>query len=54
RFYVMNCGKENTILGLPCLREANPLIDQEKGTLTFPDCPKKLRHNSQEQIDKIQ
>ncbi|KIJ10255.1 hypothetical protein PAXINDRAFT_47184, partial [Paxillus involutus ATCC 200175] len=33
KFYVMNCGKENLILGLPWLREVNPIVDWEKGTL---------------------
>jgi hypothetical protein len=46
----MNCGKENLILGLPWLREVNPIVDWQKGTLTFPDRPKKPRHDSQDQI----
>ncbi|KIJ06341.1 hypothetical protein PAXINDRAFT_92146, partial [Paxillus involutus ATCC 200175] len=46
----MNCGKENLILGLPWLREVNPVVDWQEGTLTFPDRPKKPRHDSQDQI----
>ncbi|KIJ18390.1 hypothetical protein PAXINDRAFT_55043, partial [Paxillus involutus ATCC 200175] len=41
---------ENLILGLPWLREVNPIIDWKEGTLTFPDRLKKPRHDSQDQI----
>ena len=34
-FYVMNCGSENIILGLPWLKEANPSIDWKKETLSL-------------------
>ena len=37
RFYVMNCGSENVILGLPWLKEANPSIDWKKETLSLDD-----------------
>ena len=36
-FYVMNCGSENVILGLPWLKEANPSIDWKKETLSLDD-----------------
>ena len=37
RFYVMNCGSENIILGLPWLKEANLSIDWKKETLSLDD-----------------
>ncbi|KIJ10589.1 hypothetical protein PAXINDRAFT_85798, partial [Paxillus involutus ATCC 200175] len=49
-FFVMNCGEKNLILRLPWLREVNPIVDWKEGTLTFPDCLKKPRHDSQDQI----
>ena len=33
----MNCGSENVILGLPWLKEANPLIDWKEETLSLDD-----------------
>ncbi|KIJ06508.1 hypothetical protein PAXINDRAFT_51895, partial [Paxillus involutus ATCC 200175] len=32
KFFVMNCSKENLILGLPWLREVNPTVDWKEGT----------------------
>jgi len=36
-FYVIQCGNEDVILGLPWLREANPIIDWVSGTVELPD-----------------
>jgi len=36
-FYVIQCGNEDVILGLPWLREANPIIDWASGTVELPD-----------------
>ena len=36
-FYVMGCGRENIILGLPWLRTTNPTIDWARQTLTIPE-----------------
>ena len=36
RFYVINGGKENVILGHPCLEAVNPIINWKKGTVTIP------------------
>ena len=36
RFYVINGGKENAILGHPWLEAANPIINWKKGTVTIP------------------
>ncbi|KIJ12507.1 hypothetical protein PAXINDRAFT_50527, partial [Paxillus involutus ATCC 200175] len=33
KFFVMNYGKENLILGLPWLREVNSIVDWKEGTL---------------------
>ena len=38
-FFVLNCGKENVILGMPWLREVNPLIDWTKGTVEITGLP---------------
>ena len=35
KFYVMHCGKENIILGLPWLQKINPVIDWAKKTVTI-------------------
>ena len=35
-FYVMGCGRENVILGLPWLCVTNPIIDWVRQTLTIP------------------
>ena len=35
--YVMTCGKENIILGLPWLKKANPTVDWTMQTLTFDE-----------------
>ena len=35
-FYVMGCGRENMILGLPWLCTTNPTIDWVRQTLTIP------------------
>ena len=35
-FYIMGCGRENVILGLPWLRATNPTIDWVRQTLTIP------------------
>ena len=35
-FYVMGCGCENVILGLPWLHTMNPTIDWVRQTLTIP------------------
>ena len=42
-FYVIQCGNEDIILGLPWLREANPSIDWAAGTVMLPDA--KLKHH---------
>ena len=34
---VTNIGKHNIILGLPWLREYNPVIDWKRGTMTMPE-----------------
>ena len=44
RFYVMNCGSENVILGLPWLKEANPSIDWKKETLSLDDSVNKDKY----------
>ena len=36
RFYVINGGKENMILGHPWLEVVNPIINWKKGTVTIP------------------
>ena len=36
RFYVINGGKENAILGHSWLEVVNPIIDWKKGTITIP------------------
>ena len=36
RFYIINGGKENTILGHPWLEAVNPIINWKKGTVTIP------------------
>ena len=36
-FYVMGCGQENIILGLPWLRATNPTINWVRQTLTIPE-----------------
>jgi len=36
-FYVIQCGNEDVILGLPWLQEANPSIDWAAGTVVLPD-----------------
>jgi len=36
-FYVIECGNEDVILGLPWLREANPIVDWATGTVELPD-----------------
>ena len=38
-FFVLNCGKENVILGMPWLRDVNPLIDWTKGTVEITGLP---------------
>ena len=38
---VTNIGKHNIILGLPWLREYNPVIDWKKGTMTMPERTRK-------------
>ena len=35
-FFIMNGGKENTILGHPWLEAANPIINWRRGTVTIP------------------
>jgi hypothetical protein len=35
-FLVLNCGKENMILGLPWLRETNPTINWASGEVHIP------------------
>ena len=39
-FLVVNCGQENLILGLPWLRETNPLIDWTTGEVTISSIPR--------------
>ena len=36
-FYVIQCGNEDVILGLPWLHEANPIIYWASGTVELPD-----------------
>jgi len=36
-FYVIQCGNEDVILGLPWLREANPFINWAAGMVVLPD-----------------
>jgi len=36
-FYVIQCGNEDVILGLPWLHKANPIIDWASGTVELPD-----------------
>jgi len=36
-FYVIQCGNEDAILGLPWLCEANPIIDWASGMVELPD-----------------
>ena len=42
-FYVMGCGRENVILGLPWLRAMNPTIDWVRQTLTIPESYDQLK-----------
>ena len=35
-FYIMGCGRENVILGLPWLQTTNSTIDWARQTLTIP------------------
>ena len=42
-FYVMGCGRENVILGLPWLRTMNPTIDWVRQTLTIPESCDQLK-----------
>ncbi|KIK80773.1 hypothetical protein PAXRUDRAFT_15600 [Paxillus rubicundulus Ve08.2h10] len=46
--YMMNCGKENLILGLPWLCHTNPTIDWAANTITFPSRPTSPRHDTPE------
>ena len=41
--YVMTCGKENVILGLPWLKKANPFVNWTIQTLTFDESIDKLQ-----------
>lgn len=34
-FHVMNCGRENLILGIPWLKEVNPTINWKLGTINI-------------------
>jgi len=36
-FYIIQCGNEDVILGLPWLCEANPSIDWTTGMVELPD-----------------
>jgi hypothetical protein len=45
-FLVLNCGKENMILGLPWLRETNPTINWASGKVHIPSLPRSPRHDS--------
>jgi hypothetical protein len=45
-FLVLNCGKENMILGLPWLRETNPTINWASGEVHIPSLPRSPRHDS--------
>ena len=36
-FYVIQCGNEDVILGLPWLYKANPIIDWASGTVELPN-----------------
>jgi hypothetical protein len=38
-FLVLNCGKENMILGLPWLHETNPTINWASGEVHIPSLP---------------
>ena len=45
-FLVANYGQENLILGLPWLRETNPLIDWTTGEVTISSIPRTPQHDS--------
>jgi hypothetical protein len=45
-FLVLNCGKENMILGLPWLQETNPTINWASGEVHIPSLPRSPRHDS--------
>jgi hypothetical protein len=49
-FLVLNCGKENGILGLPWLRETNPTINWASGEVHIPSLPRSPRHNSPQAV----
>ena len=36
-FYIIQCGNEDVILGLPWLQEANSIIDWTTGMVELPD-----------------
>jgi hypothetical protein len=45
-FLVLNCGKENMILGLLWLHETNPMINRASGEVHIPSLPQSPRHDS--------
>jgi hypothetical protein len=45
-FLVLNCGKENMILGLPWLQETNPTINWASGEVHMPSLSRSPRHDS--------
>jgi hypothetical protein len=49
-FLVLNCGKENMILGLPWLRQTNPTINWASGEVHIPSLPRLPRHNSPQAV----
>ena len=46
---VTNIGKHNIILGLPWLREYNPVINWKKGTMTMPERTRKAYQDHYEE-----
>ena len=46
---VTNIGKQDIILGLPWIREYNPVINWKKGTMTMPEMTRKAYQNHYEE-----
>jgi hypothetical protein len=50
KFFVLNCGKENMILGQPWLRETNPTINWASGEVHVPSLSQLPRHDSPQAV----
>jgi hypothetical protein len=49
-FLVLNCGKENMILGLPWLRKTNPTINWALGKVHIPSLSRSPQHDSPQAV----